>query len=269
MTTQNPMLIVEDLEVVYQRSIVALHGVNLTAREGEITALLGANGAGKTTTLRAISGFIGLDNARVTKGSVRFRGKMIANRRPDQITKRGIVLIPERDKVFPNLSVAENLTAVASSQHSAADRKRLEQLVFDAFPRLATLRGREAGLLSGGERQMLAIGAAIVCGPELLLIDELSQGLAPVIVEELAKRLVELRRELDLTILLVEQSASVALQIADTAFVLENGRVVLEGAAAELRDNPSVQSAYLGAGGEGERRNYRDVLLNRRARSAE
>lgn len=269
MTAASPLLSVEDIEVVYQRAIVGAHGVSLEVREGEITALLGANGAGKTTTLRAISGFIGLDNARVTRGHVRYRGVAIENRRPDQITKQGIVLIPEREKVFPSLTVLENLEAVASSVHSSAYRKTLRELVFDSFPRLAGLRRKEAGLLSGGERQMLAIGAAIVCGPELLLIDELSLGLAPVIVEDLANRLVTLRKELNLTILLVEQSASVAFKIADRAYVLESGRVVLSGSTQELRQNPGVQKAYLGHGpADAGHRSYRDVVAARRASSA-
>ncbi|MGH6754774.1 MAG: ATP-binding cassette domain-containing protein, partial [Bradyrhizobium sp.] len=158
--------------------------------------------------------------------------------------------------------------AVASSRHSPAERRRSTQMVFETFPRLAAHSRKEAGLLSGGERQMLAIGAAIVCGPELLLIDELSLGLAPVIVDELAAHLVKLQREIKLTILLVEQSASVALKIADRGYVLENGRVVVSGSAADLRQNPDVQNAYLGHGASGaSRRNYRDVVMARAGKS--
>ena len=265
-----PLLAVDDLEVVYQRAITALHGMSLELREGEIVAILGANGAGKTTTLRAISGFIGLDAARVTRGSVRYKGAPIENRPPHQVSRLGIVLVPERDKVFPNLTVLENLAAVAPARHHAAERRRLEQLVFDSFPRLASLRTREAGLLSGGERQMLAVGAAIVCGPELLLVDELSLGLAPIIVQDLAERLIALRKELRFSLLLVEQSAAVALEIAERAYVLESGRVVMEGSAAELRGNAEVQKAYLGLGSaSGERRSYRDVLTSRSGRPAD
>jgi branched-chain amino acid transport system ATP-binding protein len=260
------MLAVENLEVVYQRSITALHGVTFAVDQGQIVAVLGANGAGKTTTLRAISGFIGLDNARVTKGAIRFKGEAIENRPPNKITQLGIVLIPERDKVFPNLSVAENLTAVRSSRISAQEHRRLERLVYEAFPRLANLRDKEAGLLSGGERQMLAIAAAIVCGPELMLIDELSLGLAPVIVEDLANRLLQVRKELGVTLLLVEQAAAVALRIADHAYVLENGRVVMQGKAEELRRNEDIQRFYLGTAA-GERRSYRDAAA-RRSRSS-
>ncbi|EKS41367.1 MAG TPA: ABC transporter ATP-binding protein [Afipia sp.] len=267
MSTDSAVILsVEHVEVIYQRAIAALHGVSLNIREGQVTALLGANGAGKTTTLRAISGFIGLDNARVSRGKIRYRGQSIENWRPDRVARLGMRLVPERDKVFPNLTVLENLDAVASPNLTRAERSQLVELVFETFPRLVTHSRKSAGLLSGGERQMLAIGAAIVCKPHLLLIDELSLGLAPVIVEDIAQRLVSLRREMNLTILLVEQSASVALKIADYAYVLENGRVTIAGAAMDLREDPSVQNAYLGHGSSGsDRRNYRDIAMARGA----
>lgn len=256
------LLQVEKLEVVYGRAITAIQGITLNANKGEIVALLGTNGAGKTTTLRAISGFLGLDDARVTEGAIHFKNENLANRPPYLITKLGIVLVPERDKVFPNLSVLENLAASVAA--SGADRKRLEEMTFTFFPRLAELRARTAGLLSGGERQMLALASAIVCGPELLLVDELSLGLAPVVVEDLAQRLVEIRNQLGITILLVEQNAAVALSIADRGYVLENGRVVLDGDATRLKNHPDIQEFYLG--GAGERRSYRDVKQYRRSR---
>lgn len=256
------LLRVEKLEVVYGRAITAIQGITLEANNGEIVALLGTNGAGKSTTLRAISGFLGLDDARVTEGTIRFKGEDLANRPPYLITKLGIVLVPERDKVFPNLSVVENLAA--SVPAAGADRRRLEEMAFTFFPRLSDLRARTAGLLSGGERQMLALAAAIVCGPQFLLVDELSLGLAPVVVEDLARRLVEVRDKLGITILLVEQNASVALSIADRGYVLENGRVVLDGDAARLKSHPDIQEFYLG--GAGERRSYRDVKQYRRSR---
>lgn len=256
------LLQVEKLEVVYGRAITAIQGITLNANKGEIVALLGTNGAGKTTTLRAISGFLGLDDARVTEGAIHFKNENLANRPPYLITKLGIVLVPERDKVFPNLSVVETLAA--SVPASGADRKRLEEMTFAFFPKLAELRARTAGLLSGGERQMLALASAIVCGPELLLVDELSLGLAPVVVEDLAQRLVEIRNQLGITILLVEQNAAVALSIADRGYVLENGRVVLDGDATRLKNHPDIQEFYLG--GAGERRSYRDVKQYRRSR---
>ncbi|HEX5779484.1 MAG TPA: ABC transporter ATP-binding protein [Xanthobacteraceae bacterium] len=261
-----PLLVVEKLEVVYHRAITAIQGISMSVHTGQIVAVLGTNGAGKTTTLRAISGFLGLDDARVTEGSVSFKGRRIENRAPHQVTSLGIVLVPERDKVFPNLTVADNLAAAVSRRISTVERKRLETLVFQYFPRLADLQGREAGLLSGGERQMLAIGGALVCGPELLLIDELSLGLAPVAVEDLMRRIVEIRRDLGISIILVEQNAAVALQVADYGYVLENGRVVLDGDGARLRNHQDIQEFYLGQVGAGGRRSYRTIKQYRRSR---
>ena len=261
-----PLLAVEKLEVVYHRAITAIQGITLNVHAGQIVSVLGTNGAGKTTTLRAISGFLGLDDARVTEGSVSFKGRRIENRAPHHVTSLGIVLVPERDKVFPNLTVAENLSAAVSRRISAAERKRLEELVFQYFPRLGELQSREAGLLSGGERQMLAIGGAMVCGPELLLVDELSLGLAPIAVEDLMQRIVEIRRDLGISIVLVEQNAAVALQVADYGYVLENGRVVLDGDSARLLDHQDIQEFYLGQAGVGGRRSYRAIKQYRRSR---
>ena len=161
--------------------------------------------------------------------------------------------------MFPNLTVSENLTVVSSRRVSASDRKQLEDLVYQSFPPLANLRTRLAGLLSGGERQMLAIGSAILCKPELLMVDELSLGLAPVVVDDLTRRLGTIRREMGIAVLLVEQNAAVALEIADYGYVLENGRVALEGAAADLRGRPEIQESYLGISGGDERRRHRAI----------
>jgi branched-chain amino acid transport system ATP-binding protein len=259
------ILTVERLAVVYQRAITAVQGVTLAVQPRQIVALLGNNGAGKTTTLRAISGFLGIDDARVTEGTIVFKGARIENRPPHENTKIGIVLVPERDKLFPNLTVAENLAAPAPPKTNAAERRRREALVYEFFPKLAELRSRIGGLLSGGERQMLALGSALVCRPELLLVDELSLGLAPVVVEDLARRLIEIRRELGISVLIVEQNASVALEIADRGYVMENGRVVLDGDASRLRGHSEIQEFYLGQT-SGERRNYRDVKQYRRGR---
>jgi branched-chain amino acid transport system ATP-binding protein len=259
------LLAVDKLEVVYHRAITAVQGISLSVAPGQIVAILGTNGAGKTTTLRAISGFLGLDDARVTEGAIAFKGERIENRPPHEITRRGIVLVPERDKVFPNLSVAENLVAPAPRGLSRADRQRREALVYQFFPRLADLRRRIAGLLSGGERQMLALGSALVCQPELLLVDELSLGLAPVVVDDLSRRLVDIRRELGISILIVEQSAAIALEIADYGYVMENGRIVLDGDGARLRNHPDIQEFYLGYATAG-RRSYRAVKQYRRSR---
>lgn len=259
------LLAVDKLEVVYQRAITAVQGVTLRVEPGQFVAVLGTNGAGKTTTLRAVSGFLGLDDARVTEGTIVYKGERIENRLPHENTRRGLVLVPERDKLFPSLTVAENLAAPVAPRLSAAERRRREDMAYEFFPALAARRHQLGGLLSGGERQMLALASALVCSPELLLVDELSLGLAPIVVDEIASRLVEIRRELGISILMVEQSAAVALAIADYGYVMENGRVVLDGDAARLRGHPDVQEFYLGHT-RGERRSYREVRQYRRSR---
>jgi len=258
------LLRLEQLEVVYHRVITAVQGISLEVPRGSIVALLGTNGAGKTTTLRAISGFIGLDDARVTEGAIHYRGKRIENIAPHRVTALGIALVPERSKVFENLTVAENLEAVVPRR--GAHRRRLVDSVYTLFPALARLRSREAGYLSGGERQMLAIGTALACAPELLLVDELSQGLAPVIVDELMDQILRVRAELGTTVLLVEQNAHIALEVADYGYVMENGRIVLDGTPERLRAHADIQEFYLGAGGGERRRSYREVKQYRRSR---
>ncbi len=258
-----PLLQIEKVEVVYKRVITAVQGVTLSVGERQIVALLGTNGAGKTTTLRAISGFLGLDDARVTEGAISFDGARLENRPPHEIAGKGIVLVPEREKVFPNLTVAENLTAPVA--HGGGKHRRQEERIYHFFPRLAELRARIGGLLSGGERQMLAVASALMCHPKILLIDELSLGLAPIVVNDLKQRLVAIRDELGISILLVEQSAAVALEIADYAYVMENGRIVLDGDRERLQGHKDVQEFYLG-GADGERRSYRDVKQYRRSR---
>lgn len=258
-----PLLKLEKLEVVYHRVITAVQGISLEVPQGSVVVLLGNNGAGKTTVLRAISGFIGLDDARVTEGTITYRGERLENQPPHQVTARGITLVPERSKVFENLTVAENIEAVVP--RPGADGRKLSGAVWDYFPALARLRAREAGYLSGGERQMLAIGSALACAPELLLVDELSQGLAPLIVEELLHRLQVIRKDLGMTLLLVEQNAAVALDVADYAYVLENGRIVLDGTPEKLREHQDIKEFYLGTG-SGTRKSYRDVKQYRRSR---
>jgi len=251
----------EKVEVAYHRVITAVQGISLEVPAGSIVAILGTNGAGKTTTLRAISGFVGLDDARVTEGSIAWRGERIENRPPHEITSRGIALVPERSKVFENLSVAENIESAVARPGAP----RLADAVWEYFPALVPLRAREAGYLSGGERQMLAIGTALACSPRLLLVDELSQGLAPLIVDELLTRLQRIRKDLGMTLLLVEQNAAIALDVADYAYVMENGRIVLDGTPDKLRAHQDVQEFYLGTG-SAARRSYRDVKQYRRSR---
>ena len=260
-----PVLAVDKLEVVYHHAIIAVQGITIAVRPGQVVAILGTNGAGKTTTLRAISGFLGLDNARVTEGTITFKGRRIENRAPNDIARLGIALVPEREKVFPNLTVAENLAVPVAAGLSPAERRHRIGQAYHFFPRLAQLSSRTAGLLSGGERQMLAIGSALQCKPELLLVDELSLGLSPIMTEEIIACLLDVRRSLGLSLLLVEQSATVALRIADYGYVLENGRVVLDGDADRLRSHRDIQEFYLGHR-EGERRSYRDVKQYRRTR---
>jgi branched-chain amino acid transport system ATP-binding protein len=260
-----PLLQVDKIEVVYKRVITAVQGVTLTVAKRRIVALLGTNGAGKTTMLRAISGFLGIDDARVTEGAISFEGARLENLPPYDITGRGISLVPEREKVFPNLTVAENLSVSVARAATVAERRHDEDRIYHFFPRLAQLRERVGGLLSGGERQMMAIASALMCRPKLLLVDELSLGLAPVVVEDLTRRLMAVRDEMGIAILLVEQSAAVALEIADYAYVMENGRIVLDGDRERLKSHQDVQEFYLGQTG-GERRSYRDVKQYRRSR---
>lgn len=241
-----PLLELKGVEVTYQRSIIGISDVSLSVPAGGITAILGTNGAGKTTTLRAISGFIALDSARVSRGSVWLDGERIDQLAPNEIAGKGVSIVPEREKVFPNLTVAENLLVSQSAGISGTEGLRRTSRVYEMFPRLAQLRTRLAGLLSGGERQMLAIGSALICMPRVLLIDELSLGLAPVIVEDLTQRIIDIRHELSISILLVEQSVRLALEMSDYAYILENGQVALHGHSASLIANPEIQALYLG-----------------------
>ena len=261
-----PLLAVDTLEVVYQRTFPALQGISLSLAPQQIVGILGSNGAGKSTLLRAISGFHGLDDARISDGSIRFKGQRIEGAAPHVLAKLGIALVPERHKVFPNLTVTENLLVPVAARLGRADRRRRESQVFEFFPRLAAIRQRTAGLLSGGERQMLAIAAALMCQPELLLVDELSLGLAPVVVADILQSLLRLRRALALTLLIVEQNAALALGVIDHGYILENGRIVLDGSAARLRDHPDVREFYLGHSDLGQRRSYRTVKQYRRQR---
>ena len=267
MSATEPLLRLEKVEVLYQKVFTAVQGVSLDVLPGRITALLGANGAGKTTTLRAVSGFLGADDAEVSEGKIWFVGEAIENRQPHEVAARGIALVPERNKVFETLTVIENLDAAGSKAvKGTMTRRQTIELAFEYFPRLAPARNRLAGYLSGGERQMLAMGAALVRSPRLLLVDEMSLGLAPRIVEELLQRLVTLRKDLGLTVLLVEQSAHLALEIADYGYIMENGRIVLDGTVERLRGHKDVQEFYLGqVGGQG-RRSYRDVKQYHRSR---
>ncbi len=265
--TAPPLLEVRGVEVVFNRAALAIQGVSLTVRRGQIVILLGTNGAGKTTTLRAISGFLGSDDAEITQGTVEYAGERLNGKAPHEIVRRGIALVPEREKVFETLTVEENLaTSVTARGRAAFDRGRMLEQVFDYFPLLSGRRRQTAGYLSGGERQMLAIGKALLCAPRLLLVDELSLGLAPLVTRELLEILPRLRAELELTILLVEQNAAAALEIADYGYVMEHGRVVYEDTAAQLLAHTDIQEFYLGLGKGGRAKSYRDIKQYRRKR---
>lgn len=259
-TTPNLLLDVRQLEVVYNRVATAVQGVSIEVGEGAIVAMIGTNGAGKTTTLRAISGFLPAEDVKITDGSIRLGGAPIAGLLPHQVSRRGIVLVPERNKLFDTLTVQENL-------HFNLTRRRrdIRDQVLGYFPRLAERRGQIAGLLSGGEKQMLAIGMALVCEPKLLLVDELSLGLAPIVTEEIMGILRGINRELGLAMLIVEQNAAAALGVASFGYVLEGGRVVFKGPAEELLKHQDIKEFYLG-GGEGKTRSYRDLRQYARKR---
>jgi branched-chain amino acid transport system ATP-binding protein len=253
------MLTLNNIEVIYDGVILVLKGVSLTVREGGITTLLGANGAGKTTTLKAISGLLRSERGDVTKGSVELAGQRIDRLPPYQVVARGVVQVFEGRRVFEHLTVEENLIAGA---HVQQDRARVQEgigRVYEYFPRLRERRTMQSGYLSGGEQQMLVIGRALMSTPRVMLLDEPSLGLAPMLVEEIFQIVKRLNQEQKLTVLLVEQNATLALAIAEHGYVMENGRIVLEGAAAALRDNADIKEFYLGLTEVGARKSYRDV----------
>jgi len=233
------MLEVRDLEVFYG-SIQALHGISFKVNEGEIVTLIGANGAGKSTTLRTISGLV-----RPRSGKVVFRGKDITQVPAHTIVRMGIAQVPEGRRIFSNLTVLENLLMGAYTRSNRQEIEESLERVFKSFPRLKERIKQLAGTLSGGEQQMLAMGRSLMSRPSLLLLDEPSMGLSPILVEEIFEIIKNINRE-GTTVLLVEQNAFMALQIAHRAYVLETGRIVLEGPAKEIRDNPKVRTAYLG-----------------------
>ncbi len=255
----SPLLALNNVEVIYDGVILVLKGVSLAVSEGGITTLLGANGAGKTTTLKAVSGLLRPERGEVTKGSIEFGGVRIDRLPAHEIVKRGIVQVFEGRRVFEHLTTEENLIAGAHVRSDLGQVRRGLESVYAHFPRLRERRRVQSGYLSGGEQQMLVIGRALMSEPRLMLLDEPSLGLAPMLVEEIFQIIQRLNREHRLTVLLVEQNAAQALTIADHGYVMENGRIVLEGAAATLRENADVREFYLGLTEVGARRSYRDV----------
>jgi branched-chain amino acid transport system ATP-binding protein len=250
------LLEVANVEVIYDHVFLVLRGLSIAVPEGEIVALLGANGAGKSTTLKAISGLLPTEHGEVTEGAVRFAGEDITRVDAALRVRGGISLVMEGRRVFEHLTVHENLVAGGYSRRPAPEDF---ERVYTFLPKLALLRGRVAGYLSGGEQQMLAIGRALMSRPRLLLLDEPSLGLAPLLIDEVFAIIRRLNTALGLTALLVEQNARRALAVAHRGYVMESGRIVLDGTAADLAANPDVKQFYLGLGEDGGRRNYREV----------
>jgi len=257
--TTRPLLSVNNIEVIYDRVILVLRGVSLRIPEGGIVALLGANGAGKSTTLKAISGLLRTERGEVTKGVIEFQGQPIHRKDPDEVVKRGIVQIMEGRHVFEHLTVEENLLTGAYTRRNGHSTKQDLDLVYRYFPRLAERRNVRAGYTSGGEQQMLAIGRALMAHPKLMLLDEPSMGLAPMLVQEIFDIVSRLNREENVAILLAEQNVAMALKFAQYAYVMENGRVVLDGDAKTISENEDIKEFYLGLTGVGQRKSYRDV----------
>jgi branched-chain amino acid transport system ATP-binding protein len=253
------MLTLNNVEVIYDGVILVLKGVSLTAREGGITTLLGANGAGKTTTLKAISGLLRTERGEVTKGSIELAGERLDRLAPHQVVTRGVVQVFEGRRVFEHLTAEENLIAGAHVETDGRQVREGIERVLTYFPRLRDRSKIQAGYLSGGEQQMLAIGRALMSRPRVMLLDEPSLGLAPILVEEIFRIVQRLNREEGLTVLLVEQNATLALGIADHGYVMENGRIVLDGPADTLRENADIKEFYLGLTEVGARKSYRDV----------
>ena len=253
------MLKLNNIEVVYDRTILVLKGISLEVQDQQIVTLLGSNGAGKSTTLKAISGLLKPERGEIIVGSVELDGRRIDHHQPEAIVRLGVTQVMEGRRVFDDLTTEENLIAGAHTRSVGTNVRHDLGAVYEYFPRLAERKTLKAGYLSGGEQQMLAIGRAFMARPKLMLLDEPSLGLAPLLVEEIFRIIQRLNREEKVTVLLVEQNAAMALTIAEHGYVMENGRIVLDGAAATLRENADVKEFYLGLTEVGARKSYRDV----------
>ena len=261
-TGASTVLSVNNIEVVYDDVILVLRGLSLQAREGAITALLGANGAGKSTTLKAISGLLRSENGEITRGSIEFMGEDISRLPPEAIVRRGIFQVMEGRRVIQDMTVVENLRLGAFTRRDRGIGDDIDR-VFEYFPRLRERTGL-AGYLSGGEQQMLAIGRALMARPRLILMDEPSMGLSPLLVKEVFGIIQRLNRDLGISILLVEQNANLALRAAVYGYVMEQGKIVLDGTADELRDNEDVKEFYLGGVGGQQRRSFKNIKSYKR-----
>jgi branched-chain amino acid transport system ATP-binding protein len=252
------VLDVANLEVVYNEVILVLRGLSIEVPDGQIVALLGANGAGKTTTVRAISGLLDVHDGDITKGSITFNGQDISHAKPARIVEVGITQVMEGRRVFAELTVDENLvTGGFTVKDKSANAEHYDR-VMELFPLLSNRRRQTAGYLSGGEQQMLAIGRALMADPKLLILDEPSLGLAPMLIEQIRDIIVDINKQ-GVSVLLIEQNAMMALSIADYAYVMETGKVVMDGDSKKLLADEDVQEFYLGLHGEGERKSFKDV----------
>ena len=260
--TEN-ILVVNNIEVVYSHVILVLKGVSLNVKKGGITALLGGNGAGKSTTLKSISNLLSSERGEVTKGSVTFENEDIHDLDPSQLVKKGVIQVMEGRHCFEHLTVEENLLTGAYTRTSSKEVKEDLERVYNYFPRLRDRRTSQAGYTSGGEQQMIAIGRALMARPTMILLDEPSMGLAPQLVKQIFEIVAEINKKEGVTILLAEQNTNIALQYAEYAYILENGRVVMEGSAESMRDNEDVKEFYLGISGEGKK-SYKDIKQYRR-----
>jgi branched-chain amino acid transport system ATP-binding protein len=253
-----------NVEVIYSDVILALEGINMEVPENSIVALLGANGAGKTTTLKAISGLLHFEDGKVTSGSIHFQGKAIENEEPQNIVQMGLVQVMEGRRILEHMSVEQNLVVGGKSNRTRQELKNALERVYSYFPRLRDMRSCISGYLSGGEQQMLVIGRGLMAKPKLMLLDEPSLGLAPLVVAEIFELIQKLRKDESLSILLVEQNAQAALSIADYGYVLEIGRIVLYATGEELRENEDIKEFYLGMNLAGEVKSFSDIKQYKR-----
>jgi branched-chain amino acid transport system ATP-binding protein len=254
------MLELKNVEVKYLNSILVLKGINIRLDQGDFACLLGANGAGKTTTLKAISGLLRTEEGEVTDGGVYYEGTAIHNFYPEDIARMGILQVMEGRRLAEHLTVEDNLKAGGLIASSKGSRQKHDlEMVYSYFPRLKGIRHATAGYCSGGEQQMVAIGRCLMGHPKIMLLDEPSMGLAPLLVMEIADIVKRIHSDGGVSILLVEQNAHIALELAEFGYVIENGRIVLDGTAEKLRNNEDVKEFYLGFDGVGQRRSYRDV----------
>ena len=259
------LLEINNIEVVYNDIVQVLRGVSLSVPKGSIVSLLGTNGAGKTTTLRAISGLLKPENGIIREGFVKFKDNDITNQLGTEVVKLGAVMVPEGRRVFKHLTVNENIRVGSITRKDGVQNIRRDMdLMYRHFPRLANVTNRMAGYSSGGEQQMIAIARALMAAPEMLMLDEPSLGLAPILVKEIFSNIKAINRDLDTTILVVEQNARVALEISDYAYIMESGRIVLEGASKELQNNPDVKEFYMGITKGGGRKSFKNVKSYKR-----